>query len=255
MQIQNKAALSFTKIFLPSILMLLCSACTHASQKHLTSAQEIKSSENLQSYAWHDGSTGGAYGIGEGWSFEILPAEYKDVIETIHYGPSTSLDIIPAEYEWVKGTITGPNVVRSPRIELHIIPGVFETVSETYIAKPTKPPFSLIPPEYNSEGDLVRKALIAEHEFVTQTATRKVRVLSFPERVSEELVSFEPREGYTLLEIKPAEVRNLPRPQQSITVTNWEEVRPMEVVIRNPNGDTVHNFNSVDFFAFLRSFE
>ena len=255
MQIQNKAALSFTKIFLPSILMLLCSACTHASQKHLTSAQEIKSSENLQSYAWHDGSTGGAYGIGEGWSFEILPAEYKDVIETIHYGPSTSLDIIPAEYEWVKGTITGPNVVRSPRIKLHIIPGAFETVSETYIAKPTKPPFSLIPPEYNSEGDLVRKALIAEHEFVTQTATRKVRVLSFPERVSEELVSFEPREGYTLLEIKPAEVRNLPRPQQSITVTNWEEVRPMEVVIRNPNGDTVHNFNSVDFFAFLRSFE
>ena len=113
----------------------------------------------------------------------------------------------------------------------------------------------MIPPEYNSEGDLVRKALFAEHEFVTQTATRKVRVLSFPERVSEELVSFEPREGYTLLEIKPAEVRSLPRPQQSITVTNWEEVHPMEVVIRNPNGDTVHNFNSVDFFAFLRSFE
>jgi len=255
MQIQKSALRSLAEIALSSILVLLVSACTHSSQKPLTSAQEKNSSVTLPPYAWHDGSTGGAYGIGEGWSFEFLPAEYRDVVETIHFGPKTKLDIIPAEYEWVKGTVTGPNVVTSPRIELGIIPGAYETVGETYMTKPTKPRYSVLPPEYNTDGDLVNKAVFVAHEHVSYAATRSFRVLSFPERISERLISFESREGYTLLEISAAEVREIPRPQQSREVTNWEEIHPMQVDIKNPDGDVVQTLGGGDFFAFLRSFD
>lgn len=256
MQIQNSLFGSFAIIVLSSIFTLLAPACTHSSQKRQVSVQEIKSSETLQSNAWHDGSTGGAYGIGEGWSYEILDAEYKDVVETRFFTPPKKLVIIPAEYEWVKGTVIGSNVIESPRVELVVIPpGPLETISETYVKKPTKPKYSLIPPEYSSNGKLIRKAGISVHENVTQTAIREHRLLTRPERISERLINFEPREGYTFLETKPAEIKKIARPQQSITVPNWEEVKPMRVVIKNPSGDIVHTFNSVDFFTFLRSFD
>lgn len=256
MQIQNSLFGSFTIISLSCIFALLVSTCTHSSQERQVSVQEIKLSETLQSYAWHDGSTGGAYGIGEGWSFEILDAEYKDVVETRFFTPPKKLVIIPAEYEWVMGTVIGPNVIESPRIELLVTPpGPLETIGETYVKKPTTPKYSLVPPEYSSNGKLVRKAAILVNEYVTQTAIREHRLLTRPERIRERTINFEPREGYTLLEIKPAEIKKIPRPQQSITVPNWEEVQPMRAVIKNPSGDMVHTFNSVDFFAFLRSFD
>ena len=256
MQIQKSLFGSFTKMTLICIFTLLVSACTHNSQKHQESVQESKPSETLPSYAWHDGSTGGAYGIGEGWIFEVLDAEYKDVVEPRFFTPPKKLVIIPAEYEWVKGTVNGPNVIESPRIELAVIPpGPLETVRETYVKKPTKPKYSLLPPEYSADGKLVRKAAIVEHEFITQTATKEYRLLTRSERIQRLHIKFEPREGYTLLETKPAEIKEIPRPQQDTTIPKWEEVQPMRVVIINPSGDTVHIFNNYDFFPFLRSFD
>ena len=256
MQIRISLFGSFIKIALTCVFAVLSSACTHSSHKTQVTVQEVNSAETLQSYPWHDGSTGGAYGIGEGWSFEILDAEYKDVVEPRFFTPPKKLVIIPAEYEWVMGTITGPNVIESPRIELAVIPpGPLETVRETYVKKPTKPKYSLLPPEYSADGKLVRKAAIVEHEFITQTATKEYRLLTRSERIQRKRIKFEPREGYTLLEIKPAEVKEIPRPKKDRTIPKWEEIRPMRVVIINPSGDIVQTFNNFDFFPFLRSFD
>ena len=195
-------------------------------------------------YAWHDGSIGGAYGIGEGWSIELLPAEYGTVTETIIKHPPVELVVVPAEFGWVKDDRVGFDNTPQFYTELVTIPPTFETVVQTTVLEPEKMDYHIVAPKYAADGTIETAALFVEHIIPAIISQKEIEVIKTPESVEERVVP--PREGYMRVVMKPASVKEGNPQPQHFTVTKPITVKPWTFKILNSDGMVAHSFDSFD---------
>jgi len=237
----------FVKIILIIALSTLLLGC-----KHNLSLQDPPQTETA--YPWHDESKGGAYGIGEGWSIDILPAEYGTIEETVLFHPPTSYEttIIGAVYEWVTDDSSRALKPVTNRVEFIDIPPIFETVAETVI-EPREDLYLLTPPLYDSNGNVERPGVV--HKKFPIVKTREVRVIKSPARQEKRIVPVVPREGYILIEVKPARMQEIQRPlAKEKHLTREGEILPWRFPIRNPNGDIIYTFEDYgELWGFINS--
>ena len=227
------------------VLSIIFVGCSH-----------ILSSEGVQKakppYPWHDGSQRGLYGIGEGWSIEILPAKYGEITEWVRIPHPTGGQLIPvgAVYEWVKDDGLGKFEHQTVRVEYIETPPTYATVSETFIAF-REDQYWLTPPLYDANGNIAHPINVRQKLPITKTRDR--RVIKTPWRVEERIVPVVPREGYILIEVSPATNREL-RHETKRYETRQGEVLPWRFPIRNPKGDIVHTFQDYGkLVAFINS--
>jgi len=223
----------FEKLVATLVLPIIVMGCSHVPSSEGTRQAETP-------YTWHDGSKRGLYGIGEGWSIEILPGEYGEITELLRFPHPTGGELIPvgAVYEWVKDDGLGTFKHQTVRVEFVETPATFVTVSETFIAF-REDQYWLTPPLYDANGNVTLPIVVRQRLPITKT--REISVQKTPWRIEERIVPVVPREGYKLIEVSPATVRELPHVSERYE-TRQGEVIPWRFPIRNPKGEITHTF-------------
>jgi len=164
----------FIKLAQPTLFALALMGCAHSVEPKAPNQTKIVITQKFESALWHDGTIGGIYGIGEGWSIEILRPEYEwveDESEDLSGDPVmiSTLITLPAEYEAVTDTIT----VEREKTEYYLTKAIYNSDGTIKTAKIVKP--RIIPA-------------------VTKEETRQVVIV--PERTVERTVPLERRKGY-----------------------------------------------------------
>jgi len=223
----------FEKLVATLVLPIIVMGCSHVPSSEGTRQAETP-------YTWHDGSKRGLYGIGEGWSIEILPGEYGEITELLRFPHPTGGELIPvgAVYEWVKDDGLGTFKHQTVRVEFVETPATFVTVSEAFIAF-REDQYWLTPPLYDANGNVTLPIVVRQRLPITKT--REISVQKTPWRIEERIVPVVPREGYKLIEVSPATVRELPHVSERYE-TRQGEVIPWRFPIRNPKGEITHTF-------------
>jgi hypothetical protein len=207
---------------------------------------------------WHDGSKGGTYGIGEGWSIELLPADYVTVLGEITVSPPAGgieLISIPAEYEWIKDhneDLTGEPIMTH---QLVTIPAEYETMTETVVVKPENTDYYLTDATYNTDGSINTPKIVKARHRPAETRQEERRVVKVPKRTVERMVPLERRRGYR---------RVVKIPARTMEDTSYffgplyeyrtVKAQPWRFLIKRPSGVIVHVFDSFeDLTAFIDS--
>ena len=216
-------------------------ACAHQPE----SARIVKSTT---SYDWHDGSKGGTYGIGEGWSVEILPPTNETVTETVKFhNENLGLVTVPAQYEWIRDDsedLSGEPVIVSTLVTL---PAEYKTVIDTYIVEKAKTEYSLSEAVYNSKGVIVTPRQVKQRVIPAVKEQRERRVLKTPERTVERMIPVERRKGYRYVVKIPASTIENPAPStEEKTETRRVMSQPWTFIIKNPDGKRAHSFDDFD---------
>lgn len=206
---------------------------------------------------WHDGSTGGTYGIGEGWSLEILPPTYETFTENLIVTEGIELVTIPATFEWVKETSEILKANAKQVVEIVTIPAEYETVTAPEEVKPAQIEYYLAEPVYDSTGTLEALGGIKRRHVpaVMKNVTR--RVLKVPGRSVERVIPNVPllrRDGYVRIVKTPA--RTLPRDVPDVTkaVTRKRVKHLQRFAVKRPNGEIAHVIDKYeDLTVFLDS--
>jgi len=208
----------------------------------------------FESALWHDGTKGGIYGIGEGWSIEILRPEYEWVTETTVVHESRPLISVPAEYEWVEDEsedLSGDPVMISTLITL---PAEYEAVTDTITVEREKTEYYLTKAIYNSDGTIKTAKIVKPRIIpaVTKEETRQVVIV--PERTVERTVPLERRKGYRRVVKLPARTMEDTTPFPTQTKSRKIQIRPWRFVIKNPDKQTAYIFDDFgDFTVFMDS--
>lgn len=230
---------------------LLVSANAAAKNNNYTPVTN-ESAQAIISYDWHDGSKGGVYGIGAGWSIELLPAQYGPKTITYTNGEYKDLILIPAEYEWVKEDVS--NAGASPEMETVylMLPAEYGTIKETMLTEEAKVEYYFHEVDFNSEGDVLRRKYILPRKIpeVFGNVTRQaiMKPMSFVER----RFPLKRNEGLKRVVKTPAKI--IYGDSIGITHTFSGVVQPWRFNIKNPDGKVVHSFdNYKDFKVFERS--
>jgi len=219
---------------------------------HQSSFQAIPQAKTA--YPWHDGSNGGLYGIGEGWSIDASASEFYTVTETTTIGGSghfaSVLHTVPPVYGWVEDTsIVGPQ--EEPEMELVFIsmPATYEKVMETRVIEPATIEYDLIPPVFYADKSLKTPAKFEKR--YKKAVTRQIETLANYTpggKVVERLMPIEFREGYRRVIIEPAKVRSVDETPEPIVRTRRVLNTPATLNIYNPEGDLVFTFDSFENF-------
>ena len=231
----------FMKLIANFTLALFFMACAHAP-----ASENI--GQAITSYDWHDSSKGGIYGIGEGWSIEVLPPKYETVTETytlIH--ENLGLVTVPAQYEWIKDDsedLSGEPIIVSTLVTL---PAEYKMVIDTYIVENEKTEYSMSDAVYNSEGVILTPRHVKQQVIPVVTGLRERQVLKTPERTVERMIPVERRKGYRYVVKIPASTIENPAPStEEKTETRRVMSQPWTFIIKNSDGKGVHSFDNFD---------
>jgi len=142
----------------------------------------------LPDYPWHDGSKGGFFGVGNGWSIEILHAEYKSVVETYVSSEQRELTLIPAKYEWIKDETVGPQGEPEMARQLVTIPATYMTVTESIVMAPAKIEYDLTEPIFNADRTLKTPAIVNQRHVKAVIEQKDRRVVDKPKQTLERIL-------------------------------------------------------------------
>ena len=224
---------------------LLLTACTHnTTYSEFLQETSPAAQSSSTTTTWHDGSKGGIYGIGEGWSIELSPAEYETITETIiiHDAPRVPL-FTPAELEWVRDDTVEQSKAPILTTTLVTIPAEYETIEETVIVEPQKTEYFLTEATQGSNGEILKPRLV-QHRFIPAETKQVERVVvKTPEHVIEKIEEVEQRKGYRQIVKTPAKLIEDTSPAKPKTYTGVVEKTPWQFTIKTPNGQIAHIFD------------
>jgi len=229
-----------------ALLLLGCSESVELREP----LQEKNSVTQSQSPTfWHDGSIGGAYGIGEGWALEILPPKYETFTEYVVVQEGNELVTIPATFEWVKETSEILKTNAKQVVEIVTIPAKYETVTAPEEVKPAQTEYYLAEPVYDSTGTLKSPGAIKGRHVpaVMKNVTR--RVIKVPARSEERVIPNVPlvrRDGYVRIVKTPAITKPRNVPDVTKTVTRRRVKHSQRLIVRHPNGEIAHIFDKYE---------
>jgi len=213
----------------------------------------------VEVYQWYHHSTGGIFGIGEGWEIEIIPAKYITVIENkIVSNNRPPYSVIPARLEWIRDDSVGPDTDPGTQIKLEIIPATYRTVIETEIIEEEKFEYQIIAPVYNEDGTLKKPAFIQESIFPAVTKQIEKQVVDTPQYTVEHIIPLEHRIGYRqIIKIPETELH-----LENVSRFSWKQIPRIvpshcaKFHIRNPIGEITDTFNSYEeLTAFVERFK
>ena len=239
-----------------TVFTLFLMGCTHTGQPQEAHQVKANSTQMPDLALWHDGFAGGDYGIGEGWSIEILQAEYETVLDTVIYGhpTDTSLIKIPAEYEWVKDDSANgePETV----LKLVTIPAEYMTVTQTIFVKPESIEYYLSDASYNADGSIHTPKIVNLRSVPEVTRQEERQVLKTPEHTEERMVPIETRKGFRRVVKKPVSFKERPWIVGPFYSPRLAESQPWRFLIKNPSGDIADVFYDFEALtAFVDSLE
>ncbi len=243
---------SFIKVTQPIIFALVLIGCAHSVPATEPVQDKTITKVIPDSIPLHDGSTGGDYGIGEGWSIEILPAEFETVFDVVTLGhpADTSLIHIPAEYEWVRDESADtdePIMVK----KLDTIPAEYMTITETIVIEPEQNGYYLTEATYTAYGNIIAPKTVKQKVIPAKVKQEERRVVKTPARTVERMVPVERRKRYRRVVKTPAhakERRWFVGPYYSPRIV---EVQPWRFLIKTPDGSVLY---VIDDFDVLTSF-
>ena len=245
--------IKFTQPTLFALLLIGVAQCVHAAEP-----PPQKDTSHISGLAsWHDGSKGGAYGIGEGWSIEIIPAVYETLTEVIIVHGMTPLILLPAEYEWVRDT--GQDFSDQPETltELVTIPAEYETITEIIVSEPARTEYYLTEPVYMLDGTVITPAAVKAQNIPAVTKEEPRRVVRTAERTETRTIPNSPLERIngnvrvvkTPVRVVEGETLNPPE-----TITRKAVKLPARFVVKRADGEITHVFDKFeDLTAFVDS--
>lgn len=231
--------------FIKAAASLILTACLLGCSHSPTSIEAPQ--ESTFSYDWHDGSKGGAFGLGEGWWVSILHAEYESITEIVNMCEQTrKLIVLPAEYEWVKDDSVGPQTEPEMTTEFVTIPGTHTTVTEPQVIEPARTEYDLVEPVFSGDGTVDTPAKVKEIHKEAVIELRERHVVKIPAGTQERLVPVEHRTGYRRVMRVP--VRTVEDKTQPKTRTfkniGRVEVKPWRFVVAHSKSGVSHTFES-----------
>lgn len=236
------------KVTQPTIFALLLMGCAHSVEPSEPLQDKTITKLTPNPSSWHDGSKGGDYGIGEGWSIELLPAEYETVFDVVTLGHPTasSLISIPAEYEWVKDNRADqsdePIMVR----KLVTTPAEFMTITENIVLQPKSSGYYLTDTTYHSDGSIGTPKTVKLRVIPAEVRQVERRVMKTPARTIERMVPVERRKGYRRVVKNPAKTAERPWDVGPYYKPRKVEAQPWRFLIRKPIGEIVYVFDDFD---------
>lgn len=249
---------SFIKITKPMMfaLFLMGSACNAASEVPVA---ETPLTQSQTPALWHDGSKGGEYGIGEGWSIEFLPPIYETFTENIIVQEGIELIAIPATFEWIK---EDSEILKKPKMVTKIvaIPAQYETITEEVMVIKASAEYYFTEARFNLDGTLKKPRTVKQRHIPAQMKNVSRRVVKVPAHTVERTVTaplkvFERRNGYIRVVKTPARTIKRDVPDVTKTETRRREKHPLRFAIKNPDGDLAHIFDTFEgLTAFTESF-
>jgi len=248
------------KIGQQTIFALLLIGCTHNVAPVEVLAIDPINTQTPNPYFWHDGSTGGEYGIGDGWSIELLPADYGTELQGFTVGPPAAGNPfipIPAEYEWVKDDtedLSGDPIMVE---KLITVPAEYMTVTETIVVRPAATEYYLSEADYNADGGLNTPITVKRRNMPTQTKQVERQVVKRPERTEWRTVPLERRKGYRrVLKTAAGYTEDTSAYHGPYYLPKVIETNPWRFLIKKPNAGIVHVFDKYeDLTAFIDSFK
>ena len=244
------------KITQPIIYALLLIGCADSIQSTEPAQDKTITKLTPNSIPWHDGSKGGDYGIGEGWSIEILPAEFETVLDAVTLGhpADTSLIHTPAEYEWIRDEsedLTGEPTMVS---ELITIPAKYMTITETVVVKPEHTGYYLTDATYTAYGSIITPKTVKQKVIPAEVRQEERRVMKTPERLIHRMVPLERRKGYRRVVKTPSSFNDRPWFIGPYYTPRIVETQPWRFLIKKPNDGIVHVFDDInDLTTFMDS--
>lgn len=207
--------------------------------------------------SWHDGSIGGAYGIGAGWSLEILPPTYEKFEEKLVFQEGHELITIPPTFEWVKEDSETFKTHQRTVTEIITFPATYESITAPEEVKPARTEYSLGAPVYDSTGTLETSGAIKAHNVPAVMKNISRRVIKVPARSEERVIPNVPlvrRDGYVRIVKTPAITKPRDVPVVVKTVTRKRVKHPQSFAVKSPNGEVAHIFRKFeDLTAFVDS--
>jgi len=241
------------RILLPTIYSLLLMGCAHASapqEPHEGKTSSVQSpvisSQNLT--PWHDGSNGGNFGIGEGWSIELLPADYETIVQELTPGTPIAmpLNVFAYEYEWVKDDgETGDGYPYETK-EIITIPAEYMIVTETVLVEPKETEYYLTVATYNPEGSIAETRMVKPRQVRAVTKKVELQVVKTPKRFEERQVYVERRKGYRLDVRQGRQLNEVIDYDIKIIELKRVEAQPWRFLIKHPKGYIAHVFDDFD---------
>lgn len=234
-----------------SFLLIAASA---AAQDNAQAPVTNKTAQALISYDWHDGSKGGVYGIGEGWSIELLAAQYGHETQTYGSRERPVLKLIPAEYKWVKDDDKGLSDDLELETILVTIPAEYMSVTETIVLELAKTEYYFLEAKYNSFGNIVSPTTIARREIPAVTKSVTAQVTKVPATTVERRVPIKRKFGFKRVVKTPIKIVAGKNKVQLPAIRIPRKIEPARFNIKNPNGKIAYSFdNFEDFKVFERS--
>lgn len=223
-------------------------------------AAETSSTQSQTPILWHDGSKGGEYGIGEGWSIDFLPPTYETFTEKQIIQQSGELLTIPATFEWIK---EDSEVLKKPKVVTKIvtIPAQYEIITEEVMVIKASAEYYFTEAIFNLDGTLKKPRTVKQRHIPAQMKNVSRRVVKVPARTVERTVTaplkvFERRNGYVRVVKTPARTIERDIPDVFRTETKKREKHPLRFAIKNPDGDLAHIFDTFEgLTAFTESFK
>jgi len=242
-----------------AVCALLLLGCSQSVQSNETLQEKNSVTHSQTSALWHDGSTGGAYGIGEGWIIEILPAEYETFIESIILPQmSTELLTIPATFKWVDEDSEAFKTYQKNVIEVVTIPAKYEIITTNEEVRPARTEYYLAKPIHDSIGTVKTLGTIKERHVPPVTKDVSRRVVKVPARSEERVIPNVPivrRDGYVRIVKTPAKIMPRDLPDLVKTETRKRMKFPQRFAVKRPDGEIAHVFDKYeDLTAFVNSF-
>jgi len=229
----------FTKIAQSTVCALLLMGCSHTGQPKEAHQVKTNIAQTPDNALWHDGSRGGAYGIGKDWSIELLPPEYETIFDVVTLGHprDNSLITIPAEYEWVKDNSADGEPEMA--LKLVVIPAEYMTVTDTIIVEPESTEYYLSDASYNTDGSINTPKTVKLRSVPAVTRERERQVVKTPARTVERMVPLETRKGFRQVVKTPSSTRERPWFVGPLYMPKVVEAQPWRFLIkhpRSPNG-------------------
>jgi len=248
----------FTKISQLMVFALSLTGCAHTVDRKAPVKEITVVKQALKPTHWHDGSKGGKYGIGDGWSIEILPAEYETIFEvgTLGHPRESRLISIPAEYMWIKDESVDTNKDPIMVSQLVTLPAQYMTVTEDIVVKPASKEYYFTDVKYNTDGSVNTPKTVKLRTNPAVIKQKNRRVVKVPARTVERMLplDIEKRNGYRRVVKTPA--RNVERPWfvGPYYLPKVVESQPWRFLIRKPNDGIVHVFDNFEHLtAFIDS--
>ena len=205
----------------------------------------------------HYCSSGGAYGIGKGWSIEIVPPEYGTVSETVMDTSRPPVPAFPATYEWIEEQSEFLKDNSSLTTKSYtIIPAEYETKIVTEIIEYARTEYFLTDAKYNQDGTVKTPRVVKERRIPAITKDDMQQILKTPEQIAERISPVVRREGFVRVLKTPAQPG---RPAYPVTKTIPRTIvkQPAKFLIKSPSGGTSESFlkyeNLTDFVEMCKS--